>query len=131
MSKKKTAIDSARIVVAYILPKRDVPAERVNDLLCSAFEGGSNYWIASARRERFEGYLQDVAFNYDGAVFVKLQDEPEKGEMRLGREEIQRGLELFATKTPRHFGNWLDECDDASTGDVFLQLCLFGEVVYG
>jgi hypothetical protein len=25
----------------------------------------------------------------------------------------------------------LNENDDADTGDVFLQLCLFGEVVYG
>jgi hypothetical protein len=40
-------------------------------------------------------------------------------------------LALMAEKEPRHFGDFMGENDDATTSDVFLQLCLFGEVVYG
>jgi len=37
----------------------------------------------------------------------------------------------MAEKYPRHFHNFLEENDDAETGDVFIQCCLFGEIVYG
>jgi hypothetical protein len=30
-----------------------------------------------------------------------------------------------------HFGDMIGETGDATTGDVFLQCCLLGEVVYG
>jgi hypothetical protein len=46
---------------------------------------------------------------------------------------IERGLKLFATdeKVKHHWANFLSENDDAETGDVFLQLCVFGEVIFG
>ena len=38
---------------------------------------------------------------------------------------------LLFVETPRHLADFMSESDDASTGDVFLQLCIFGSVVYG
>jgi hypothetical protein len=32
---------------------------------------------------------------------------------------------------PRHFADLVGEDDDAITGDVWLQLAVFGEVIYG
>jgi len=32
---------------------------------------------------------------------------------------------------PSHYGDAISENDDAGTGDVYLQCCLFGEVIYG
>jgi hypothetical protein len=51
----------------------------------------------------------------------------------LDRAAIERGKELLATdeRYSHHYADVLNENDDADTGDVFLQLCLFGEVVYG
>jgi hypothetical protein len=64
----------------------------------------------------------------------------ERRTYRLDRAAIERGLALFAAgksihtdKTKvvmHHFANWMNEEDDAETGDVFLQLCVFGEVKY-
>jgi hypothetical protein len=31
----------------------------------------------------------------------------------------------------RHFADFINQNDDAITGDVFLQCCLLGEVLYG
>ena len=39
--------------------------------------------------------------------------------------------QIMADKFPRHFANILNENDDAETGDVFLQCCLWGDIVYG
>jgi len=38
---------------------------------------------------------------------------------------------VMAKKEPRHFADFLKEDYDETTGDVFLQCCLFGEVIYG
>lgn len=37
----------------------------------------------------------------------------------------------MAEKWPRHFGNFISENEDAETGDVFIQLALLGDIVYG
>lgn len=157
----------------------DIEDKRIADLLCNAFEGGSNYWY------RIEEFIEPPASNLyawdtdDKNVYRHIQypmsvggallvsdfhaawedgdecktcgagnddeghDEPEdEGKHpfmpktarteRLDRESIARGLQKFAQGVnAQHFGNWMSEQDDAITGDVFLQLCLFGEVIYG
>ncbi len=65
--------------------------------------------------------------------FIEFADlEDEKAEHKnLTIEAIKGGVKIMAEKYPRHFGDWIGENDDATTGDVFLQCCLFGEVIYG
>ncbi len=96
---------------------------RVEDLLCSAYEGGSNYWAES------DGpYTQ--AFEPGGVILHEFEeDEPE--DLLLDVSAIEKGLGIMAEKYPRHFANFLSEDDDSTTGDVFLQCCLLGEIVYG
>jgi hypothetical protein len=45
------------------------------------------------------------------------------------REMIDEATAIFLA--PRHFADVLNENDDAGTGDVFLQCCLFGEIIFG
>jgi hypothetical protein len=40
-------------------------------------------------------------------------------------------LRLMAEKEPRHFADFMQENDDAVTGDVFLQCVLLKAVIYG
>jgi hypothetical protein len=42
-----------------------------------------------------------------------------------------RGLQLMADKYPNHFADFMQENDDATTSDVFLQLSVFGELIFG
>ena len=49
----------------------------------------------------------------------------------LNREKVESGLRLLLTEEPEHYQDWRAENYDAITADVFLQLCLLGEVVYG
>jgi hypothetical protein len=112
----------------------DIPEARVNDLLCNALEGGSNYWIGSLKvvnpSEHDYEYAHDVPFMENVALVIQdtwRDDEPK----RVDKGALERGLQLMADKYPVHFENFLFENDDAETGDVFLQLCCFGEIVYG
>jgi hypothetical protein len=49
----------------------------------------------------------------------------------LNRGRLITGLHLLAEKYPKHFNDFVTENEDADTGDIYLQLCLFGEVVFG
>ena len=124
-----------------------VKKQRVADLLCSALEGGSNYWY---RIEKFVkpkpkhlkphtgtgGIFRHVDYPLckGGAIIVSDHHGADGGievHTRVDLEQIINGLELMCTLYPRHYSNWLTEKDDAETGDVFLQLCVLGDLVYG
>lgn len=113
-------------------------------LLCSGLEGGSNYWL------RIDGYRAPETVKAVAGPILSLGEtifrhidypltggaveclDMESGEqLVLDREAIERGARLMVEKETRHWGMVLSERDDATQGDVFVQLCLLGEVVYG
>ena len=108
--------------------------ERVANLLCSAFEGGSNYWYCDLE----EGHVPDgVTYKFfhmelplkGGSVLFK--DGHVCGLLVLDGPAIQRGLQVMAKESPSHLADVLTENDDSTTGDVFLQCCVFGKLIYG
>jgi len=58
-----------------------------------------------------------------------FEDEEYKGWLDL--ESVEKGLKLMAEKSPKHFSDFLTENEDGYTGDVFLQYCIFGKLIYG
>jgi hypothetical protein len=133
-------------VVTEISVKVPITKQRISDLLCCAFEGGSNYWywidkfIKPPKLEWQndpEQVFQHLYYplNAGGALIIsdKEDDSPTKSKKtyRLDLESITKGLQVMADKYPWHFANMVSEDFDATTGDVFLQCCLFGEVIYG
>lgn len=116
-----------------------VPLERVRDLLTAALEGGVGYWATITGYEAPEGFCP---FEPDGVVYrhldypfwiggaVLLRDREDDRNLRLDRAAIEQGIALMASKEHRHFADFLDENEDAATGDAFLQLCLLGEIRY-
>jgi hypothetical protein len=111
--------------------------QQVYDLLVTAREGGSNYWIDSyvstAPAESFtpvDGEVYKFAdYPLHGGSITITHDETEKAILNL--ENIQSGLQVMANKYNRHFTDLLNDNMDAITADVFLQCCVFGELVYG
>lgn len=132
----------------------EVPVRRVQDMLCCAFEGGSNYWYMIEKFHEPSEFVNfsdrpfgdenhkpqifrhvDYPTNPGGYLIVsdaKLQGEiDEITRKKLDLEACERGLQVMAEKYPRHFSDMMRDEDDACTGDVFLQCCLFGELIYG
>jgi hypothetical protein len=117
-----------------------VTIERIKDLLTSAFEGGSNYWIEEAERvgeaqdRKQAPYLCDAPFVKDG--YVRIKDEGDAinhngGWFNINPQTIKEGLEKMAAKYPKAWADFMNENDDAETADIFLQCCCFGEAIYG
>ena len=122
-----------------------LPVERISDLLCSALEGGSNYWY---HIEQFikpinfnnseEGTTEEKCFrhldypiNEGGALMISVPEDEDGKLYCLDLQSIRSGMKVMAKRYPRHMMDLIRENDDACTGDVFLQCCLFGEVIFG
>ena len=113
--------------------------ERVSDLLCIAFEGGSNYWYCDLEVEQYPEGKSKADFEYwhiqvpleEGGV-LKFRDQfGDFGVLRLDLDSITKGLRTMQDKYPRHWADFLKENEDADTGDVFLQCCVLGGLTYG
>lgn len=134
--------------------EQKIDMERIRDLLCCAFEGGSNYWyeitkigwppglVSSDYTEGGKGQVgksywhwsQLVPTQEGGCLYVgDKHGDKVKGRRshKLNLESIEKGMKVIAEKYPKHYGDFLAENEDADTGDVFLQCCLFGELVFG
>ena len=117
--------------------------ERVSDLLCGALEGGSNYWYYLPKLKKDlnsteamnDQPLVDriITAVYDHNISVSVYDyenpSDKLGEFNL--ENIARGEKLMAENHKEHFANVIDEEDDAETADVWFQLVVMGELVFG
>jgi hypothetical protein len=119
-----------------------VKNEDIESLLCTALEGGSNYWYTITefheppalvyRSDETEIFRHlDYPMNEGGYLMIGDKEDEEREPVKLDLAALHRGLQLMAEKYPDHFKDVVDENADAITGDVMLQLALFGEVVYG
>ena|SRR3990167_2964648 len=126
-----------------------VPLSRIADMLCSAFDPvphAVRYWATIERYEEPAALAirsdanaiyryMDYPVNEGGAIILKLSEpdnaEEEKKEMRLDLEAIQRGAQIMLREYPKHWAAFRSENDDIETADVFIQCCVFGEIVYG
>lgn len=116
-----------------VVSKTKVSRERISDLLCTAFEGGSNYWVGAVE---IVACAQDCDSPYasehgaQGAV-LRIHDDEAETTYILSDVEIQRGLNVMAEDYEHHWLDLINDNMDADTADVFLQCCVFGEVIYG
>lgn len=115
--------------------KRDLD-QMMSDLLCSAFEGGSNYWYMIEKFEYPEGKTRaDFEYPHLEVPFkggsIKITADGEKKVYTLNRKALDKGWLLMRDEYARHYADAMCGNADATTGDVFLQLCLFGDVVFG
>lgn len=126
----------------------ELSREEIKGLLCCAFEGGTSYWCAvdgaewpdgrpeatyadggSSQGEDYWHWSQLLPID-GGAVKVVLLGDADKT-YRLDGAAIARGSALLAERHPQHFADAINGNADATTGDAFIQLCLFGELIFG
>jgi hypothetical protein len=109
--------------------------ERIEDLLCCAFEGGIGYWaqIKTAKTVKDADYAHQ--FPTRGGS-VTLSDSTGEGWPEVRTEQLDflaltAGLQTMADKYPKHLADFTQDNEDAETGDVFVQCAIFGDVIFG
>jgi len=104
----------------------EIPGKRVRDVLVNAME--TTLWCGATG-----GYhckeLESWFDSGDGAYDVYDHYENDQP-MQLTHKKLRRAIQLMGEKHPSHLQDVVEESDDAITGDVLLQLALFGELIY-
>lgn len=120
----------------------ELPETRIADLLCNVVEGqGAKYWLDIVKEvepeewtyndgDTTKRYLHTYPLNKGGALILRDMEGDSSKKYRLDLPMIQKGLEVMARQEPEQFSYILDENDDEVTADIFIQCCLFGEVLY-
>ncbi|OUW18621.1 MAG: hypothetical protein CBD18_02475 [Opitutales bacterium TMED158] len=118
-------------------------AQRITDMVTGAIEGGSTYWFGFndgfpvslkgiPRLDENEGWYNALSrcLRDEEAFHFTVRDD--YGDIHTGTSAgLWNAWQLMQEKHYRHFRDMVAENDDATTSDVFLQLALFSEVVYG
>jgi hypothetical protein len=126
--------------------------EHLTDLLSVATYGNEWPVVKAFKSDADKGLFENCECREDkwaeallhgkGVVVYDLYDEdaedfdgegkfPDTAKHPLTIDDVRKGLELMRDEYPLHFADLVEEQDDLITGDVFLQLATFGEVIYG
>jgi len=110
-------------------------------LLCSAIEGGSNYWyyLPDNTTDIVEQYMKNGTY-VDGMMralmdertldIYDIEDEIScLGSISL--QSIREGEKIMRADYPAYFAEVLTDQADANTGDVWFQLSIFKKLIYG
>lgn len=113
-----------------------VSQEDVDDIICTALEGGITYWCDRARVDGdYRGTYASDQVSRGGGLF--LHDSEENEEIYLNLENFLIGLHNYLETDSKILvykdGHLVvDTCQvDADIADQIIQLAIFGEVIYG
>ncbi len=139
-----TEIGGQSIMVNVTLP---VSFDLITNAIVGAIEGGSGYWchtflplpesndiVADIRSKGGSIWYSETEFwTRGGGARVEFDPPTEKddGFRFVGKTHLEAGLTKMAAIAPQHFADLINENDDATTHDVFLQCVLFGEIIFG
>ena len=116
-----------------------IPHEKIQDLIITCLEGACRYWASFKFPDKWKekyGSYEQIPFKDNIAVYDVETDELLG---YLNRASVKVGLQLMADcrdlkgkQVPHiHFKNLATDNEDAETVDVFMQLCVMGEIVFG
>lgn len=114
-----------------------VTDEDIDDIMCSAFEGGITYWCG--RVEVVGDYLGEYAseqISRNGELIL-WDFENDDESYRLDKEMLLKGIELAITNRDYEEYEWYENgvlnCAqvDADVADCIVQYALFGEIMFG
>lgn len=127
-----------------------VPEQACMDIMCTAAESGSNYWLQDYphewRRCQFEGksYSDYAGLKISNARKGTEGEGSDPVKKRINSEDIAKAItrciELAGKDGgchPRYIGELVASIDgdgcsaDAELSDIILQIAVFGKVIYG
>ena len=130
----------------------EISEQRISDMLTTALEGGSGYWLTMyapdiiEESKKFCGEQNVEKLILAGGSIKVYDAESEKcdEENRLGDlnmlniitalEAMAKGENAEGRKNDHlktHFNNFISENDDAITADVIVQIAVMRKIVYG
>lgn len=113
--------------------KEGINKQNIIDLFVTALEGGSNHWYNINTLPNNVKSSEDIGEHILNGGYIQFFDIENPKEL-LGDVDMNSlldGISLLKTQYPNEYENILMDEYDANDADVFLQLCVMGEVVFG
>lgn len=110
----------------------NISNQLIDDILCTAFEGGINYWCNKVEVSgKYLGQYASDQISRDGKLF--LFDAEEEKEYMLNKNKFIKGLRLAIKNGYVSLNDGtIDEANiDANIADIIVQYALFNEIIYG
>ena len=123
--------------INYTVPISD---ELIENILCTAFEGGITYWAENVSCEDREDMKKVGGWKHEYLTKTKKKDAVmyihtmEGGKVKITKSLILEALQEMdkpENKCTKALGRILDETYDACDADIAVQMACFGQVVYG
>ena len=134
-----------------------IQKKRQLDLLVGALEGGSNYWYMledtsmvikkgtapktpelieeckTMGKDFADCLVNRIWETVQSGVSVPVFDVEEEGEKlgEISKESIEKANELMIKDYSQAYADVMNENDDANTADIWFQLAVMGEVIFG
>lgn len=106
-----------------------ITSEQLSNLLVTAFEGGSNYWMGKVElvspksEEKPNWYADQIVFEDEFEIDITTDD---GDKYRLNKSIISRNKTLHWVAL-----DLMNDNMDAETADAWLQNALFDDIIYG
>lgn len=101
-----------------------ITVNRIADLLACSIEGGSNYWAAFSTPHN--DFYDLAHIEWELIVHDKFTNKL----YILTLQRLHNALHIMALSYPTHLKEFLNENEDAQTGDILLQLATFNSLLY-
>ncbi len=111
-----------------------ITQQDIDNLMCTALEGGINYWCREAKVVgEFLGEYGSEQISRGGSLLLRDAETDERWELTL--EKFLKGIELYIKENGRVMIEDFKLMDygelDAGDADCIVQYALFGKLVYG
>lgn len=125
-------------VVGTATIKKELTESDIENIIVTAFEGGSNYWMgldnssedmqAKPNGEPYSTWSTKLILEGKSVKLFDIEESDDDSNWIITLDKLIKGFELNYVNRPHD--NDLEN-GDATTADCILQYALFGEVVYG
>ena len=121
----------------------NITKEQIADQLCTALEGGSNYWymlgdVDTTHFVKGDTYVDNLMRSFIADKYYELNvydiESDEDDPILLGKVtyiSIGNALTTMGFRYPKQLSNRISGDYDADDSDVWFQLATMGEVVFG
>ena len=116
----------------------EVTDQDIDDIVCTAFEGGINYWCDGIEIVgALLGNYTHEQISKDGYLYLyDIEDDEEK--WILTKSRLLNGIKMYITNSTTRgypsilYGKQIDTCEiDSCIADMIIQFALFEDIIYG
>ena len=109
---------------------------KMESLLTTAFEGGSNYWYVIKgvyKHPKYDSKELDLEqYATTAYCYILITDRfGDHKPIKLTKNKLNKAMKILKDNFPKRYRNIKNDNFDIIDADAFLQCAVFGDIIYG